>query len=99
MSAEPSPIPAPYINETQSVLSEWIDMNGHMNIAYYLTAFDRAFEDQGFEYLHLVDLNGAAPASGRVWPVEKSRRTGGTSFMSRSVVAEIGHDNARFLSL
>jgi hypothetical protein len=47
----------------------------------------------------IFDLNGAAPASGRSWPVEKSRRTGGTSFMSRSVVAEIGHDNARFLSL
>jgi hypothetical protein len=47
----------------------------------------------------IVDLNGAAPASGRSWPVEKSRRTGGTSFMSRSVVAEISCDNARFLSL
>ncbi len=45
MSAQPSPIPAPYINETQSVLPEWIDMNGHMNIACYLTAFDRAFEE------------------------------------------------------
>ena len=28
--------------------------------------------------------------------VEKPRRTGGTSFVSRSVVAEIGHDNVRF---
>ncbi len=45
MSAEPSSIPAPYINETQSVLAEWIDLNGHMNLAYYLTAFDRAFEE------------------------------------------------------
>jgi acyl-CoA thioester hydrolase len=45
MSAEPSTIPAPYINATQSVPPEWIDMNGHMNIAYYLTAFDRAFEE------------------------------------------------------
>jgi acyl-CoA thioester hydrolase len=45
MSAQPSPIPAPYINETQSVLAEWIDLNGHMNIAYYLTVFDRAFDE------------------------------------------------------
>jgi acyl-CoA thioester hydrolase len=45
MSAQPDPIPAPYINDSQSVLAEWIDLNGHMNIAYYLTAFDRAFEE------------------------------------------------------
>jgi acyl-CoA thioester hydrolase len=45
MSKTPGPIPAPYINETQSVQSEWIDLNGHMNIAWYLTAFDRAFDE------------------------------------------------------
>jgi acyl-CoA thioester hydrolase len=45
MPDKPRSIPAPYINETQSVLAEWIDLNGHMNIAYYLTAFDRAFEE------------------------------------------------------
>jgi acyl-CoA thioester hydrolase len=44
MLTEPPVIPAPYINENQSVLPEWIDLNGHMNIAYYLTAFDRAFD-------------------------------------------------------
>jgi len=44
----------------------------------------------------IFDLNGAAPAAvGR----GELRRAGGTSFMSRSVVAEIGHDNVRFLSL
>ena len=45
MSIQPSAIPAPYVNENQSVQAEWIDLNGHMNIAYYLTAFDRAFDD------------------------------------------------------
>ena len=45
MSAEPSPIPAPYVDQTQSVPAEWIDLNGHMNIAYYLTAFDLAFAE------------------------------------------------------
>jgi hypothetical protein len=47
----------------------------------------------------IFDLNGAAPASGGSWPVEKPRKTAGSSFMSRSIVAEIGHDNVRFLSL
>ena len=45
MSVRLRSIPAPYVNETQSVLTEWIDLNGHMNLAYYLTAFDRAFEE------------------------------------------------------
>jgi len=26
------------------VLSEWIDINGHMNVAYYVLAFDRAVD-------------------------------------------------------
>jgi acyl-CoA thioester hydrolase len=45
MSVTLRSIPAPYLNETQSVLAEWIDLNGHMNIAYYLMVFDRAFEE------------------------------------------------------
>lgn len=54
MSAKPGPIPAPYVNESQSVLAEWIDLNGHMNIAYYLTAFDRAFEE-AYEQMGLTN--------------------------------------------
>lgn len=27
------------------VLPEWIDVNGHMNVAYYVLAFDRAVDD------------------------------------------------------
>ena len=45
MPRQPGPIPAPYINEGQTVEPEWIDLNGHMNIAWYLTAFDRAFDE------------------------------------------------------
>jgi acyl-CoA thioester hydrolase len=45
MPKPPGPIPAPYTNDGQSVQAEWIDLNGHMNIAWYLTAFDRAFEE------------------------------------------------------
>lgn len=29
----------------QKVLSDWIDYNGHMNVAYYTLAFDHAFDD------------------------------------------------------
>ena len=29
----------------QTVLPEWIDYNGHMNVAYYTLAFDKAFDD------------------------------------------------------
>ena len=33
---------APIIVTGPTVLPEWIDYNGHMNVAYYLLAFDRA---------------------------------------------------------
>ena len=45
MSAGPPKFPAPYINDSQSVQADWIDLNGHMNIAWYLMAFDRAFDE------------------------------------------------------
>lgn len=41
----------------QRVLPEWIDYNGHMNVAYYVLAFDRALDsfcdrfDLGIEYV------------------------------------------------
>jgi acyl-CoA thioester hydrolase len=35
-------IPAPYDRFTGEVLPEWIDWNGHMNLAYYIVLFDRA---------------------------------------------------------
>lgn len=44
MPKPPVPIPAPYTNDNQSVQAEWIDQNGHMDIAWYLAAFDRAFD-------------------------------------------------------
>lgn len=39
-----SVIEAPFVSEGLSVLPEWIDLNGHMNVAYYLKAFDLAFD-------------------------------------------------------
>lgn len=36
---------APLEFAERKVLPEWIDFNGHMNVAYYLYAFDRCVDD------------------------------------------------------
>lgn len=36
---------APLEFADQKVVPEWIDFNGHMNVAYYLYAFDRCVDD------------------------------------------------------
>lgn len=45
-------LPAPYISEIMAVEKEWIDYNGHMNMAYYNVLFDRA-SDGGFALVGL----------------------------------------------
>ena len=35
---------SPYRTKNQTVISEWIDYNGHMNVAYYTLAFDKALD-------------------------------------------------------
>lgn len=40
----------PYLPYRDSVAPEWIDYNGHMNVAYYVLAFDHA-TDRLFDYL------------------------------------------------
>ncbi len=51
------PVPAPFVTEKVIVLRDWIDQNGHMNVAYYLMAFDHGiaevFEDIGIDYDHV----------------------------------------------
>jgi len=37
-------IPAPFTGHTASVRPEWIDENGHMNMAYYVVVFDGAID-------------------------------------------------------
>jgi acyl-CoA thioester hydrolase len=39
-----APIPAPFLSTRLTVRPEWIDGNGHMNVAYYLKAFDEGFD-------------------------------------------------------
>jgi acyl-CoA thioester hydrolase len=43
-------IPAPLDQHRETVRREWIDYNGHMNVAYYVLAFDHA-TDVFFEFL------------------------------------------------
>jgi acyl-CoA thioester hydrolase len=44
--------PAPLALHEETVRAEWIDYNGHMNVAYYVLAFDHA-TDRLFEHLGL----------------------------------------------
>lgn len=48
--AEP-PYAAPLILRGGTVLGDWIDYNGHMNVAYYTLAFDRAIDQMLEEVL------------------------------------------------
>ncbi|MEL0113126.1 MAG: thioesterase family protein, partial [Rickettsiales bacterium] len=48
-----SNIPAPLQLHEETVQPEWIDYNGHMNVAFYVLAFDHA-TDAMLEYLRLT---------------------------------------------
>ncbi len=39
------PVPTPFVSQPRHVVPEWVDENGHMNIAPYLSVFDHAFYD------------------------------------------------------
>lgn len=43
---------APFVSSTLRVEPEWIDYNGHLNVAYYGVLFDRA-SDEAFELVGL----------------------------------------------
>jgi acyl-CoA thioester hydrolase len=45
-------IPAPLALHSEPVRPEWIDYNGHMNVAYYVLAFDNA-TDAFLDYIGL----------------------------------------------
>jgi acyl-CoA thioester hydrolase len=52
MTLENVPAPLPIHQET--VRPEWIDYNGHMNVAFYVLAFDHA-ADAFFDYFGLTE--------------------------------------------
>lgn len=70
--------PAPLVAPEQRVLPEWIDYNGHMNVAYYVVAFDIAVD----VYLEAIDFGQAYKNLGT-----------GTSFALQSNVRHLGELN------
>ncbi|TKT80123.1 thioesterase family protein [Aquamicrobium sp. LC103] len=42
--------PAPFVSSVLEIEKDWIDYNGHLNMAYYNVLFDRA-SDEAFEFL------------------------------------------------
>jgi acyl-CoA thioester hydrolase len=43
---------APFVSSLMRVEPEWIDYNGHMNVAYYVVLFDRCVD----EFFSLLDI-------------------------------------------
>ena len=43
-------IPAPFVSRPMEIEKDWIDYNGHLNMAYYNVLFDRC-GDQAFEVM------------------------------------------------
>ena len=54
MTLEPV-FPAPFVSSVMRIEPQWIDYNGHLNVAYYNVLFDRAVDE-------LYDLIGLGPA-------------------------------------
>ena len=56
---------SPFRTKNQTVLGEWIDYNGHMNVAYYTLAFDKALDFFFEDVLNIgpsfVDKNKEGP--------------------------------------
>ncbi len=42
--------PAPFVSNIMEIEKDWIDYNGHLNMAYYNVLFDRC-ADEGFELM------------------------------------------------
>jgi acyl-CoA thioester hydrolase len=53
MTSEPA-FAAPFVSSVMSIEPQWIDYNGHLNVAYYNVLFDRAVDE-------LYELVGLGP--------------------------------------
>ena len=42
---DPAPFAAPFVSSVMKVEPQWIDYNGHLNMAYYNVLFDRAVDE------------------------------------------------------
>jgi acyl-CoA thioester hydrolase len=59
-----SEIEAPFVTDGLKVLPEWIDYNGHLNIAFYLRLFDLGFDATYERFGFLPDVTRDRNASG-----------------------------------
>lgn len=59
----PTQIQAPFVSTGIEVLPEWIDHNGHMNIAYYVVAFDQAVDQVFHQFGFVPEVMRKANAS------------------------------------
>lgn len=54
---------APFVTPTQEVLADWVDYNGHLNMAYYNVLFDRAldsvFDEIGIGHAYLKETGNS----------------------------------------
>ena len=62
---EPEFEPAPLCSTPRRVPPEWIDYNGHMNVAYYTLAFDQALD----EILEPLGIGEGLARDGRMGPM------------------------------
>ena len=75
------PVPAPFSLHRETVRAEWIDYNGHLNMGYYLLAFDHATDT-------LLDYIGLG--------AEYAQNSDGTTFSLEahiSYLAEVGEND------
>ncbi len=60
-------VPSPVLDDRLSVPKDWIDSNGHMNVACYLKAFDLAFDEAyrliGLTEAHMAEARGTTFAA------------------------------------
>ena len=50
MTTTPETSPAPFLSSVMEIVPEWIDYNGHLNMAFYNVLFDRC-GDEAYEIL------------------------------------------------
>lgn len=87
---------APLILDRERVVPEWIDYNGHMNLAYYVLVFDHA-TDQFLDYIGL-DSDFRAHHEGSTFTgelhlnYEKEAREGDLVYVSTQL---LGYDEKR----
>jgi len=88
---------APFVSTRLRVLPEWIDSNGHMNVAFYLRAFDLAF-DEVYERL-VLESDAVSTAGTSTFAAEMHLTFQGEVFMGdplRITTQLVGMDGKRF---